>query len=427
MKQERLLHAEHLPPRIRYQRLFADLPCLPIPGGRGRPRTDPNALLRCLVYRCLRGLSSLSDLVYSLAENPSLAEAAGFDPFGSLPTVERFSQWLRSTPNQDLQQIRIGLVQRLVQRGVVAGVTLALDGSPVPSPVRENNLKTCVSDRFNKRHFPKSDPEARLGVYRAYVGSHKIGYFWGYRNHIVVDFETELPLWELTQPANCHESRFAIPLLEACHRQLGLPVQTVCADSGYDSEKILAYIIEQLQAQPIIAPNARYQPKPDFRVQGKVVLCPAQLPMVSKGRMTPKKTGITYRQYCCPLHYRKKMRQRLLFCPAAHPKFLSQKGCYYLMRETPSYRSHIPYGSSQFASLYKKRTSAERVFSRLLCVAMQKPTVRGLLATQNHCTIAHITVLLVANAACARGHPDKLAFVRSFVPNFLADPEVAQN
>jgi len=54
----------------------------------------------------------------------------------------------------------------------------------------------------------------------------------------------------------------------------------VCGDSGYDSEKILAYIIEQLHARPIIAPNARYQPNPDFHIKGKVVVCPADLPMV---------------------------------------------------------------------------------------------------------------------------------------------------
>ena len=35
-------------------------------------------------------------------------------------------------------------------------------------------------------------------------------------------------------------------------------------------------------------------------------------------------------------------------------------------------------------------------FSRLLAITMQRPTVIGLQATQNHCTIAHITVLLVA-------------------------------
>ena len=51
----------------------------------------------------------------------------------------------------------------------------------------------------------------------------------------------------------------------------------------------------------------------------------------------------------------------------------------------------------------------------------QQPTVRGLGAIRNHCTIAHISVLLLATAAHHLGHPDKLAFVRSFVPNFLID------
>ena len=46
--------------------------------------------------------------------------------------------------------------------------------------------------------------------------------------------------------------------------------------------------------------------------------------------------------------------------------------------------------------------------------------VHGLTAVSNHVTVAHITVLLVAKAAHVSGHPDKLRFVRSFVPSFLA-------
>jgi hypothetical protein len=137
--------------------------------------------------------------------------------------------------------------------------------------------------------------------------------------------------------------------------------------------------------------------------------------------MTPKRTGITYQQFSCPLHYRKSMQQRFLICPANHPKFFSQKGCNFLLRQSPSYRTQIDYGSDQFVELYKKRTSVERVFSRLLTLSMKRPTVRGLQAIQNLCTLAHITVLLVATAAHQQGHSDKLAFVRSFVPNFMAE------
>jgi hypothetical protein len=48
---------------------------------------------------------------------------------------------------------------------------------------------------------------------------------------------------------------------------------------------------------------------------------------------------------------------------------------------------------------------------------MQNPSVRGLRAISNHCTIAHITVLLVALAAARPGNKDKIHFVKSFLPN----------
>ena len=134
--------------------------------------------------------------------------------------------------------------------------------------------------------------------------------------------------------------------------------------------------------------------------------------------MTDAKSGISYRIYSCPLHWRKKTQQQHLFCPVQHPKYFSQKGCNVLIRLTSSIRSQIDYGTEQFHKTYNQRSGAERVFSRLLALASQEPTVRGLNATRNHVTIAHIAVLLVALAAHRDGHQDKLRFVRSYVANF---------
>jgi hypothetical protein len=140
--------------------------------------------------------------------------------------------------------------------------------------------------------------------------------------------------------------------------------------------------------------------------------------MHRKGKMTEKKSGITYLQYCCPIYFGKEKKRHLL-CPANHPKFFKQKGCNALIRLTPSIREQIDYGDTIFKDLCKKRTSVERVFSRLLSIAMQDPSVIGIDAIRNYCTISHIAVLLVAIAAKRSGHPDKVRFVRSFVPNFL--------
>ncbi|MBN1272353.1 MAG: DDE transposase, partial [Candidatus Aminicenantes bacterium] len=84
----------------------------------------------------------------------------------------------------------------------------------------------------------------------------------------------------------------------------------------------------------------------------------------------------------------------------------------------PSVREKIEYGTQKFKLIYNQRTSAERVYSRLLAITMQNPTVIGLQATENHCTIAHITVLLVALTAHGLGFKDKIRYVKSFLPKF---------
>ena len=422
MRQAGLFHGEHFPLRVAYQQLFKHLPTFPAhESSRGRPEISRDALLRALIYRALRRFTTLSDLVRELNENPALLEAIGLDPLNPVPSVERFSDWLRTTENGALQAIRIELVRSLFNEHALKGRILALDSCPILSPVRENNLKTSVKDRFNKERFPKADPTARLGILASYARpeSRKVIFYWGYRNHIVADTETELPIWERTEPADRKDSQIAIHVLAALTPTLALPVEAVCADSAYDSEAFLKLIVDTLHAQPIVARHPRHQSNPEFRVQGPVVLCPANLEMFRRGKMTPRRTGITYQQYSCPIHYGRVKPQQLLTCPAAHPKFLKQKGCNYLLRVTPSIRSQIPYGSDSFRELYRERTAVERVFSRLLTVAMQDMPTRGLISAQNLCTIAHITVLLVALTAHRHGHSDHLAFVRTFVPRFL--------
>jgi hypothetical protein len=289
------------------------------------------------------------------------------------------------------------------------------------SPVRENNLKTAVRDRFNKQRFPRGDPTAPLGVLASYArpASRKVLFFWGYRNHAIVDTETELPMWEQTEPADRKDSSLAVPLLKALTAVVPVSVEAVCADSSYDNEAFLRFVVEQLHAQPIIAAHPRHQSHPEFRAQGSVVVCPTGLEMFRRGKMTPRRTGVTYHQYSCPIYYDRSVQQRFLLCPASHPKFFQQKGCNYLVRLTPSIRSQIPYGSEAFRQLYRQRTAAERVFSRLLAVAMQDLPTRGLSSARNLCTIAHITVLLVPLTAHHQGRSDHLAFVRTYVPNFL--------
>jgi len=418
-----LFDARSLPPLVRYNRLFQSLPELPTPAkrsGPGRPGFGPNALLRAHIYRALRRIPRLTDLAFELTNNASILAPLGFDPLRSTPAVERFSAFLHDTPNALLQDVHHQLVKRLVELRAIQPHILAIDSCPIPAAVRENNLKTGPpTNRFDKSQPPKGDPEARLGVRIHYLSptSKKVTYFWGYRNHAVSDAESEIPLTEITLPANASEVPQAIPLVRAAVTTYHLSPSAVLGDAEFDVEDFLKFIVHELHAKPYIPVNPRNKQTGHYRQVNNQILCLADLPMLHKGRMTSK--GITYIQYVCPLHYSIKERQRYLFCPAQHPKYLSQKGCNALLRQTPTIRTQIDYGSEDFRLHYNQRTAAERVFSRLLALAMQEPTVIGLQAMKNYCTIAHIATCLVAVVAHEEGHSDKIRFVRSFVPNFL--------
>ena len=415
-----LFPPEDLPPRVRFEKLFSHLPSLARKiNPRGRPAFDRNALLRALIYQHLRGLPSLTDLAFELENNLAVAAACGLSTFQHPPSRERFSRFLRTTPHADLEDLRKSLVRSLIRENVISGDILAMDSCAIEANVHENNLKALFRrDRFDKTKFPRGDPDARLGVKILFPQPFqaKVTLYWGYRNHIVLDTAAELPLYEITLPNDRDEARVAIPMLREI-AALSLPISAVTGDAHYDSEDILSFIALEMKAQPVIPLNPRGRRDDSFRLQKDAVLCPASLPMYRRGHCQSR--GRSYLQYSCPLHWDKTYRGKYLLCPAGHPKFVNQKGCYYLLRLSPSIRDTIDYGSQRFKEIYSHRTSVERGFSRLLAIAMQNPTVVGLAATRNHCTVSHITMLLVALAAHREGYPDKIRYVKSFLPRYL--------
>ncbi len=419
-KQPELIQPEHLCPRLRWEKLFQFLPAWPQPVARtGRRPVDRLSLLKAFIYQRLRRMPFLRDLHTLLWENPPIAAALGFDPYQPPPSLERFSAFLCDCPHAVLQQIRVQLTGMLIHEGIITGQHVGLDSCPIASAVRENNLKTDLRHRRYDKTPPKGDPDARLGVRIHYPkpSESRVEFFWGYRNHVLADLKSELPLWEITEPNSVGEPTVAIPLMNAAQNMFKQQFQSVSGDAEYDAEAVLKHIVHKLKAKPFIPYNPRNtQDKTGFRREGQGVVCPANLPMPRRGRMTVK--GVTYIQFSCPFYYGRN-KPDLLFCPAGHPKFASQKGCNYLWRITDSIRDQIPYGTDVFKEYYNRRTAIERVFSRLLAVTIQEPSVRGLKSVRNHCTISHIAVLLVALAAHKLGYDDKIRFVRTFVPDFL--------
>jgi hypothetical protein len=137
MKNSSLFSSGDIPPLFQYEKLFSHLKYVlwDNQSKRGRPPYSKVSLFCALVYKNLRSLPTLSDLSFELGNNPVMAEILGFDPLKKPPTKERFSHFLRSTPNEQLQEPRIFLVRKLLKRGAVTGKSIALDSCPIKANV----------------------------------------------------------------------------------------------------------------------------------------------------------------------------------------------------------------------------------------------------------------------------------------------------
>lgn len=401
----------------KFQILFSNLPLLEILHHRGRHLLNSKFSFLCAtIYKNLRGMTGFVDVLNEIRDIPDIKDLLGFN---HLPNKERFSSFIRDTPNKFFQAIRESIIHELISLGEITGRYLSCDNCPIFAPVKENNFRTNVRNRFNKTKIPDGDPECTLGTYVIYQPQKKIEYFWGYRNHIINDALKELPVAEITKPNNISGSVLFIPQFKYVKDTFKFNIKAVVGDSEFDSAQNIEFIVKELEAKPVIAKNPRGSSKHQisFSDTGHPV-CIAGIPMLSRGIYFDKAEKRWRHKFICRIKGSKKFAKQIGWCPWNHPNFVNNRyGCCINPRVDvdDSIRKSIDYGSETFKKLYALRTSSERIFSRLLNCLMQYPTVTGLQAISNISTIAHITVLLIALTAAKTGHKDKIRFVKNFI------------
>lgn len=211
------------------------------------------------------------------------------------------------------------------------------------------------------------------------------------------------------------EQTLFIPLFKGVQQDFSFPIEIVLGDAMYDVEYLLKFVINDLRAKPYIARNPRWSLYSDVKLsETGGLICVAGFPMQYWGKF--KDRGKIRLKFVCPITHSKKFAKLHPWCPWNHPKFVNGKGCYAYRRGDTDIRTKVNYGSQSFKDIYNQRTTVERTYSRLLTLCMQTPSVKGLNAVANHCTIAHITVLLLALTAVKTGHKDKIRFVKKFLP-----------
>lgn len=419
-----------------YEIIFDQLDLSPISEPHqttGRPAFSLKGICRLFIYKNLRTITTLTELDTEVHNNPAIAYICGLQ---SIPSRRRYEDFLHNMPNQILQEVRRKQIRTMVSLETITGKILSIDATPVIANVKENNPKVFVEGKFNKNKFPKNDPDARLSVMIVQNAPKKqsdkeqktkqlelfpsmkpknkqIQFFWGYRNYTVFDSLSELPVLETTVQANVAESKMFIPCFKQLRKYFKFNTKGILADAIHDAEYIRKFIRKNLRAKDFIPINPRATKQEIKFTPQNTRICIAGFEMYPWGKF--KDRGRLRQKHVCPITHLKWFAKKFPFCPMNHPKFPTG-GCYAYTRLDKSYRqSALTSKSSYFKKIYKLQSGSERGFSRLLQLYMQHPSVTGLTAVSNHCTLAHITVLAIAIAAVKTDNPLKIRFIKGLL------------
>ena len=220
------------------------------PTRRG-PKGYPVAILwRCFIARYVMGLDSVCALLRALYDNPHLARVCGIRdsaPIPSQPTMSRFFAKMAH------DQVSLRMVKD-VSRSLVRHQYATLPGFGQRVALDATTLKGWVNGAKGKR----VDPDAGWAVKQGTQGVKE--YTFGYKLHLLVDCEYELPIAANVSAGNVHDVlRASNVLSEARFTYPKFHPRYVLADAGYSSVALHHLIVGQYTASPVIDLNPKHK------------------------------------------------------------------------------------------------------------------------------------------------------------------------
>jgi transposase, IS5 family len=368
---------------------------------KGRQNRYPVRILwQSLIAGKVYGILTVNGLIRELKRNESLRKVVGIKHVGLVPKPWQFSRLFAKLSRPE----NLVLIKGIFDRAVGSlkellpdlGESLAIDGTEVSS----------WSNRYAK---DKSDKDAGWGVksYRKEDGSESIHSWYGYTVELVVDTKYEIPVNFEVLPANMNECpRLPIVLGEMKKLHPDFDVKYVMGDRGYDSRDNCKFVLYNLKALPIIKMRRTLADK-DAAFPGEICHCTELgTPICDCGeKMIYAGRDGRYLKFRCPKHSE----------PLGGPCSVSRYGRVLKVAISENERRWpgLWRESKKFKRLYKRRTSAERVNSRLkehLCLDDQH--VRGLAKTTVNTSLS---LLVMVGGALAMARNKKLDNLRQIV------------
>ena len=341
-----------------YDKLFLNLDLSEFPESTaktGRNGFSKKALLCAFIVMKCECFSCITDLVDYINNNLIIAYYCGFNIMKPLPSYWTFDRFIRKLDNALLKKLMRSQVLNLSEMGIIGTSFIALDSTPISANTKQNNPKSFAKNKFAKGNQPKSDKDCGLGVHTAsnQHNERNFEYYWGYKNHILVDCITGLPIFEMTTTADVADSTVTLDILSQTNDFLSVKECTFLADKGYDIKTIYNTVKDIYHGECFIPINKRNTNNSKKLSTGHPI-CEAGLAMHKDGKYSDN--GRTRQKYCCPFR-----RSKTSFCPCNHKCWNNGKknrGCTKYVTLPDDYRLSIDRECVSFKKIYALRTEA---------------------------------------------------------------------
>ena len=362
--------------------------------------------------------NSIESLRRELSRNAQLRYLCGLELRG-VPTSSAYSRFMKNLLQHEakVNAMFYAAVNELKTLLPNYGESLAIDSKAIQSFANHRNKHTKKDGR--------RDVDADYGV-KSYKGEREDGTLWekivrwfGYKLHLIVDSDYELPVAYSVTKASVSDVKEAYQLfdmLESNQSDLLENAKILTGDKGYDDTKLIEKLWDDYEIKPVIDIRNMWRDKDKTRLfkqysnvtydyKGTIYChCPftnAEREMVNGGfekdRDTLKKL--------CPAKQYGITCEGALECPV-------KQGIRIRLNENRRLFTPIDRASYKWEREYNKRTAVERVNSRLdVSFGFENHTIRGLKKMKVRVGLSLVVMLTMAIGHIKENRLDK---IRSF-------------
>jgi transposase len=215
----------------------------------GRPGYTVEVLWKTYVAMAVLGLPTFASLIRALQNNPMIAVACGIMSEDGIPSKFAYSRFIHKLSKPDFVVMVKNVMRELTRQLYTSipefGKSVAIDS-------------TDVKAWSNGNKKPASDKDATWAVKSDTAGKKK--YYFGYKLHLLVDTQSELPIAANVTTAAFADVRAASRVLShARFTYRAFHPEFVICDAGYSGQKFNSLIKRQYRARPIIKINPSHK------------------------------------------------------------------------------------------------------------------------------------------------------------------------